>query len=227
MRLASIAAALFAAIAILAAPAFAQTSSEAAAIEEFKRGSASAAAGTNELTIQIMTSVINGQKLPKEWQPYSYFYRGQAYRRLGKFNEALSDYDKTVLLKPDLAPAFFETGLAYEGQEKYKQAVSAYDKALKISVDNVEYLFQRCIAKHQSGDLAGAREDCRKVVKIKPDHVDAWRKLGRVYEDQKQWAKAKECYNEILKLDPNDKDAKEGIDVATQCMKPGAICDGG
>ena len=132
-----------------------------------------------------------------------------------------------MLLKPDLAPAHFETGLAYEGQQKFKQAITAYDKALKISVDNVEYLFQRCIAKHQVNDLAGAREDCRKTVKIKPDYIDAWRKLGRVYEDLKQWEKAKECYNEVLKLDPSDKDAKEGIDVANQCMKPGAICDGG
>src|SRR5882757_9597919 len=94
--------AAIAAFTAFATPALAQSASEAAAIEEFKRGQASANAGTNDQTITIMTGVINEGKLPKEWQPFSYFYRGQAYRRTEKYNEALADFDKASQLNPEL-----------------------------------------------------------------------------------------------------------------------------
>lgn len=224
MRLVLIAATAAAAL-LTATPAFAQTASEAAAIEEFKRGQASADAKKNDETITIMTGVIQAGKLPKEWQPYPYFYRGQAYRRLEKYVEALADFDKAIELKPDLAPAFFESGMAYHAQEKYKQAIASYDKAIKISPENADYLYSRCVSKSWSGDNAGARDDCRKAVNIKDNFVDAWATLGRAYEDLGQLDKAEECYKKVLELEPGHKGAKEGLDYIAEKRK--AIAAGG
>lgn len=224
MRFALIVAAA-AAFTAYAAPAVAQNASEASAIEEFKRGQASANAKNNEETITIMTGVITANKLPKEWQPYPYFYRGQAYRRLEKFNDALADFDKAVEIKPDLAPAHFEAGMAYYAQEKYKQAIAAYDKAVKIAPDNAEYVYSRCVSKSWAGDNAGARTDCQKAVKLKPDYVDAWATLGRAYEDLGQLDKAEEAYKKVLELDPKHKGAKEGLDFIAEKRK--AIKAGG
>ena len=223
MRLALFAAAT-AALVAFATPAFAQTASEAAAIEEFKKGQASANAKKNDETITIMTGVIEAGKLPKEWQPYPYFYRGQAYRRLEKYVEALADFDKAVEIKPDLAAAHFEIGMTFHAQEKYKQAIAAYDKAIKVSPDNADYLYSRCVSKSWSGDNAGARDDCRKAVKIKDDFVDAWATLGRAYEDMGQTDKAEEAYKKVLTLDPKHKGAKEGLEYIETCRKPGAQC---
>jgi tetratricopeptide (TPR) repeat protein len=224
MRIVLIAAATAAAL-MFAAPAFAQTASEAAAIEEFKRGEASAKAKKNEETITIMTGVITAGKLPKEWQPYPYFYRGQAHRRLKQYVEALADFEAAAELKADLAPAYFESGMAYHAQEKYKQAISAYDKAIKISPDNAEYIYSRCVSKSWAGDNAGARDDCRKAVKIKDDYVDAWATLGRAHEDLGQLDKAEECYKKVLALEPGNKSAKEGLDYIAEKRK--AIAAGG
>ncbi len=224
MRLVLIAAAL-AAVTGLSAPAFAQSATEAAAIEEFKRGQASANAKTNDETIRIMTGVIDAAKLPKEWQPYPYFYRGQAYRRTKKYVEALADFDKALAIKPDLGPAHFETGMAYQEQEKYKQAIKAYDEAIKISPDNFEYIYSRCVSKSWAGDNAGAREDCRKAVTINDKSVDAWLTLGRAHEDLGQLDKAEECYKKVLTMDAANKSAKEGLDFIAEKRK--AIKAGG
>lgn len=224
MRLALFAAAV-AAFTALAAPAAAQSAAEAAAIEEFKRGQAAANDKKNEETITIMTGVIEAGKLPKDWQPYPYFYRGQAYRRLEKFVEALADFDKATEMKPDLAPAFFEGGMAYQAQEKYKQAIKSYDKAVKLVPDNAEYVYSRCVSKSWAGDNAGAREDCRTAVKLKPEYVDAWQTLGRAYEDLGQLDKAEECYKKVLELEPGHKGAKEGLDYIAEKRK--AIAAGG
>jgi tetratricopeptide (TPR) repeat protein len=225
MRFALLAAAAFAAVTATTAPALAQSPSEAAAIEEFKRGQVAADAKRNDETITIMTAVIAGGKLPAEWQPYPYFYRGQAYRRTEKFTDALADFDKAVALKADLAPAFFESGMAYQAQEKYKQAIASYDKAVKISPDNAEYIYSRCVSKSWAGDNAGAREDCKKAVALKDDYVDAWQTLGRAHEDLGQLDKAEECYKKVLKLEPGNKAAKEGLDYIAEKRK--AIAAGG
>lgn len=221
--------ALFATVAVaafsIAAPAFAQAPTEAAAIEEFKRGQASATAKKDDETIVIMTGVIASNKLPAEWKPFPFFYRGQAYRRLEKFNDALKDFDAAIALKADLAPAHFETGLAYQAQQKYKLAVAAYDKAIKIAPENAEYLYSRCVSKSWNNDNAGAREDCRKAVGIKPDFVDAWLTLGRAHEDLGALDKAEECYKEVVKLEPGNKLAKEGLDFIAEKRK--AIKAGG
>lgn len=224
MRFALLAAAL-AAFTAFAAPAVAQTASEAAAIEEFKRGQASADAKNNEETIKIMTGVITADKLPAEWKPYPFFYRGQAYRRTEKFVEALADFDKAIALKPDLAPAFFESGMAWHAQEKYKQAIKSYDGAVKLAPENAEYVYSRCVSKSWSGDNAGAREDCRTAVKLKPDYVDAWSTLGRAHEDLGNLDEAEKCYKKVLELDPNNKGAKEGLDFIKEKRK--AIAAGG
>jgi tetratricopeptide (TPR) repeat protein len=224
MRFALLAAAAVA-VTATTAPAFAQTPTEATAIEEFKRGQASADAKRNDETITIMTAVIASGKLPAEWQPYPYFYRGQAYRRTEKFTDALADFDKAVALKADLAPAFFESGMAYQAQEKYKQAIAQYDKAVKIAPDNAEYVYSRCVSKSWAGDNAGAREDCRKAVSIRDNYVDAWQTLGRAHEDLGQLDKAEECYQKVLKLEPGNKSAKEGLDFIAEKRK--AIKAGG
>jgi len=224
MRTVLITAATFFAF-LVAAPAFAQTASEAAAIEEFHRGEASAKAKKNEETITIMTGVITAGKLPKEWAPYPFFYRGQAHRRLKQYVEALADFDASLALKPDLAPAFFESGMSYHAQEKYKQAIASYDKAIKVSPENAEYIYSRCVSKSWAGDNAGARDDCRKAVKIKDDYVDAWSTLGRAHEDLGQLDKAEECYKKVLTLEPGNKSAKEGLDYIAEKRK--AIAAGG
>ncbi|MCC6918489.1 MAG: tetratricopeptide repeat protein [Alphaproteobacteria bacterium] len=226
MRLALLAAAATIAATTYIAPAFSQTPSESAAIEEFKRGQASANAKKNDETITIMTAVINEGKLPKEWQPYPYFYRGQAYRRLEKFTDALGDFDKATALKADLAPAFFEGGLAYQAQQKYKQSIGQFDKAIKITPDNAEYVYSRCVSKSWAGDNAGARDDCRRATELKPDYVDAWQTLGRAYEDLGQVEKAEATYKKVLELEPGNKEAREGLDYIATCRKPGADCSG-
>lgn len=225
MRLVLFAAAAATVALLSAPPAFAQSASEAAAITEFKKGQAAADARRNDETIAIMTSVIQAGKLPKEWQPYPYFYRGQAYRRTEKFVEALADFDKAAELKPDLAPAFFESGMAYHAQEKYKQAIASYDKAVKISPENSDYLYSRCVSKSWAGDNAGARDDCRKAVKIKDNFVDAWSTLGRAHEDLGQLDEAEKCYKKVLELQPGHKGAKEGLAFIVEKRK--AIAAGG
>ncbi len=225
MRLVLLAAAAAAFTAYATPAAFAQTASERAAIEEFKRGQASADAKKNDDTIKIMTAVITENKLPDEWKPFPYFYRGQAYRRLEKYVDALGDFDQAIKMKPDLAAAHFEKGMAYHAQEKYKQAIGAYNEAVKLSPDNADYRYSRCVSKSWSGDNAGARDDCKKAVELKPDFIDAWSTLGRAYEDLGQLDKAEDTYKKVLELDPKNKGAKEGLDFIAEKRK--AIKAGG
>ncbi len=204
-------AALVPAVAIATAPAAAQSAAANAAVEEFKRGQASAAAQKNDETIAIMTNLIIANTLPDDWKPYAFFFRGQAFRRQEKFNEAYKDFDAAIGMKKDLHAAMYEYGLGYVAQQQWKKAIKQFDDAIKLSPEDAQYLYARCNAKSWAGDNAGARDDCRKAVKINPKFVEAMATLGRAYEDLGQLDKAIETYKEVLKLDPGNKAAKDGI----------------
>ena len=74
----------------------------------------------------------------------AYMNKGVALWNLGKLNEALAEYDKTIeILKPlvangrhklanDLAMAYINKGSALVDQEKYSEAEAEYNKSIEI-----------------------------------------------------------------------------------------------
>ncbi len=58
--------------------------------------------------------------------------RGNARVSQNKLAEALSDYNKSVELAPDVADPYLNRGVAYEGLGKYESAIADYEKVLEL-----------------------------------------------------------------------------------------------
>lgn len=179
---------------------------------DFKQGQLLLNQGKDAEAVAAFTTIIDGGLLTPDWQPFAYFYRGQAQRNLGELSKAIADYEQAVALKPDVAPAHYELGLALSAQKRYRLAIDAYSQAIKLTPDNANFWYARCGAKSLVNDNAGAREDCIKAVQLKPDFVDAIVTLGRAYEDLGQHALAIQTYETALLIDPDNRRAREGIE---------------
>ncbi len=59
-----------------------------------------------------------------------YLHQGNSYYRKGKYNRAISDYNKALELNPKFAEAYYNRGLAYKSKGEYDRAITNYDKAL-------------------------------------------------------------------------------------------------
>jgi tetratricopeptide (TPR) repeat protein len=66
--------------------------------------------------------------------------KGQALVGLGRYQEAISSFDKALSIEPNYVDALFRKGAVLSVLEKYQEAISYYDKALSIQPNNTEFL---------------------------------------------------------------------------------------
>jgi len=64
----------------------------------------------------------------------AYNNRGNAYSRLGKYQQAIEDYNKAIRLKPDYADAYHNRGLAYFTQGENKLGCIDAKKACESGI---------------------------------------------------------------------------------------------
>jgi tetratricopeptide (TPR) repeat protein len=63
----------------------------------------------------------------------SYFKRGIALSRMGKFREAADSYSQAIRLKPDYAEAYYNRSMVNRDLGNSQQAAKDHAEALKIN----------------------------------------------------------------------------------------------
>jgi len=99
-----------------------------------------------------------------------YNRRGRARLRLGKYIEAITDFDAAISINPEGSAAYGNKAICFERQSKFKEAIEYYDKAIMLSEKNLETSIgldysNRGLCKKKMGDLAGAKLDWEKAIK--------------------------------------------------------------
>ncbi len=74
----------------------------------------------------------------------AYYYRGCARINARKYNEAISDLEKAVELKPDYADAYFNLGKTYYLMHDEDKACEYYKLAAQYGRPNLEDYLKRC-----------------------------------------------------------------------------------
>jgi tetratricopeptide (TPR) repeat protein len=71
--------------------------------------------------------------------PLVYVARGNIYRTMGDYLNAIQDYNQALVIDPDHAPAYYNRGLAYTLLEEMQNAVSDYQKAVSIYCEQEDW----------------------------------------------------------------------------------------
>ena len=89
----------------------------------------------------------------------AYNNRGNAKNKLGKYFEAISDYDQAIRLDSDDARAYYNRGLAKNKLGQYfEAAISDYDEAIRLAPDDVRIYVNRGNAKRDTGKIGDSFE---------------------------------------------------------------------
>ena len=72
--------------------------------------------------------------------PILYSNRSAMHLNLNEFDQALTDAEKAISLKPDYAKAYLRKGKALEGQQKFKEALDTYKLGLEKDKENAQLL---------------------------------------------------------------------------------------
>jgi tetratricopeptide (TPR) repeat protein len=64
--------------------------------------------------------------------PEAYYQRGTDYRRLGRYREAISDYNRAIALNPAYVAAYYNRGMAAQDLGEFDQALSDFGKVIQL-----------------------------------------------------------------------------------------------
>ncbi len=118
--------------------------------------------------------------------------------------EAISDFKRSLQLKPDYAEAHYNLGKALARSGKTTEAINQYRQALLIQPDHADIYDNLGNAFYQQGQLTEAIEQYRQALQIEPRHIDAHNNLGVALAQTGHLTEAIEQYHEALLLSPEN-----------------------
>jgi len=119
---------------------------------------------------------------------FLYFYKGFIYSRMGKYEEAISNYSQAIKLneinnKRDYQTYYYRAYL-YKNQKFYKEAISDFTTCINNSYKKYSSLFDRAMCKSALNDEYGAIHDYDEIINNESEIIDSSFLMGTVYNNK-------------------------------------------
>lgn len=141
---------------------------------------------------------------------FAYAYASRGYSIIenkGNSDQALSDLNKAIELKPDEFTSYNNKGRIYHNKGDLKEALANYSAAIKYN-PKYHYSYNNRGMIHQAkGDYDKAVKDYNKAIHLKPDYVDAFINRGLLRYENGELDLANKDYNEAIRIDPSNSNA--------------------
>ncbi len=147
-----------------------------------------------------------------------YSDKGKEKAKLGKWEEAISDYDKAIELDSSDGDYYNGRGVSKVMQNKYKEAEKDFDEAIKLDSSTAIYYNRRGLCKNFQGKYEEAIKDYEEAIKLDPKTPLYYSNRGISKESLKNYKGAILDYDKALELDPNYKKAKNNKENCIQKM---------
>ena len=142
----------------------------------------------------------------EEW-----FNEGNALYDLGKHDEAIKAYDRSISINPQYAEAWINKGNALYGLGKYDEAIKAYDQAISINPQFAEAWNNKGITLDNLGKYDEAVQAYDEAIKaydqaisINPQFADAWYNKGNALKALRKYDEAIKAYDQAISINPQD-----------------------
>lgn len=139
------------------------------------------------------------------------FFRGLAYRKVGKFHESVNDLNLVIAKLPEEATLYSERGVSYYHLKDYKKAVDDLNRAVELEPEKPYRYSSRAYVRAYL-DVEGAIADYEKAIELDPQDEIAMNNLGLLLENQGNMREAQKRFqqsNKIIGYDPTKGQAKE------------------
>lgn len=123
-----------------------------------------------ELSVKGCTEALNSHNMSSRQFAMTYYFRGNALRRLGEIERALEDLHKAISIDASYKQTYIDLGIIYKNRLEYDKAISYYDEALRIKSDFAQALYNRGNAYLYQNQNGKAVEDYHAALKARPSY---------------------------------------------------------
>jgi tetratricopeptide (TPR) repeat protein len=121
---------------------------------------------------------------------------------LGKYDDAITHFDKVLAIDPNYASALYNKGFTLSNLGMNEEAISYFDKALGLEPNYVDALNGKGIALYRLGNSSEAITYYDKALEVDPNHVDAINNKGRALYNLGLYDDAITYYDRAIAIDP-------------------------
>jgi uncharacterized caspase-like protein/regulator of sirC expression with transglutaminase-like and TPR domain len=133
----------------------------------------------------------------------AYNNRGEAYRNLRQYQEAIADLDRAISLNPDFAAAYNNRANAYLSLQQYQSAIADFNQVISLNPDYANAYNNRGVAYLNLQQYQEAIADFNKAIALNPDFAAAYNSRGNTYYYLQQYQEAIADFNKAIALNPN------------------------
>ena len=149
------------------------------------------------------------KKSPNLVRPYNNV--GEAYDKLGKYDEAIVEFEGALKIQPDYFFGLNNLGNIYGKQRKLPQAIVYFQKALEQKPDYSPAHYNLARAFHLTGKRQEAAESYRKAIKSNPYFEQAFYNLAYLAMELSLFDEAIKNFKKFLVMQPNHSKAHFGL----------------
>lgn len=164
----------------------------------------------NEEIISLIGMAIDtyAKPYPQEAAPYI-LARAKAYTAMGKFRDAILDYNEYHRLMGDKVTAsfYYQREQVAIAARMNQLAVDDITRAIELAPDNVDYLAEHASLMTRFNRIDAAIPSCLHAIELAPDYADCHRILGICYIQKGEKEKALQCFQKAKELGDEYADA--------------------
>ena len=128
---------------------------------------------------------------------------GLANQKQGRLNDAISNFEKAILINPNFAFAHNNLGNVLKDLKKFDDAIKSYKKSLNINPKYVDPYYNQGLLYKKINKYEDSIKNLKLAINLNPNLIEAYMDLGAVLTNIGKFDEAIENYQKVLDLKPN------------------------
>jgi Flp pilus assembly protein TadD len=146
-------------------------------------------------------------------KPDEFHHLGSVLYRRGKFDEAVTHFEKAAELSPERSDYHNSLGATLAKLKRLPEAERCFRAVLQLKPDSMPALANLGLCCYEQGKTAEAEQIYGDMARRAPQSVEIKQKLANLLRTQGKRRDAEECYRDILKLQPKNVDVLNSLGI--------------
>ncbi|MGW3944189.1 tetratricopeptide repeat protein, partial [Streptomyces phaeochromogenes] len=161
------------------------------------------AAGEEGPGIAVMAALLAGSgQLSSEGRAFAYMLRGRDQRLAGQYEAALTDYNRSLEISPQVARSYYGRGMTYLLMERHDNALTDLNRAIEIKPEYARAIAYRGLTYRLMERYDDALADYNRAIELDPEYAWAIASRGQTYRAMGRYDDAITDLNRAIEIKP-------------------------